>query len=99
MDYPTGLMITAVALFQEVETPLGEVAYFRPDGAPKEGEASESDGERQNMIDSIRQSFEEFEADERERLPEERQQVYIALRRAAQWFEQGRFQEEEEDNG
>lgn len=111
MDYPTGLMMTAVALYQEAETPLGEVAYFRPQsqtsagvssdnaGSRKQGMAADIEGKRQHMIDSIRQTYEEYEQAERKRLPEERQQIYVALRQMAEWFERGRFTEEEEENG
>ena len=100
MDIPLGLMMTAVALYQEAETPLGEVAFFRPDGPAKADskEPQPTDPGREDMVASIRQSFEEFEHSERVHLPEEREGIYRAMRQMAQWFAQGRFEEDEEED-
>ncbi len=95
MDIVTGLMMTAMALYQEAETPLGEVAFMRPypggqTGGPLVSTVNE---QRDNMIQTMRQSFEMLENQEMNRPHEEHQQVYNAMRDLAEWFYRGRFED------
>ena len=96
MDIVTGLMMTAVALFEEAETPLGETAFLR--SAPEQGGvlAMEIARKRNSVVRSIRDAYEMLEQEESGRAPEDKQAVYDAMRQLADWFARGRFQGEEE---
>lgn len=72
MDVATGLMMTCVALLQEAETPLGQTAVVEPGAEGVE-----------QMAESIRTAFEEFEQQMAAR-GGDREQVYAELRRGAQ---------------
>ena len=86
MDIPLGMMLTATALFQEVESPLG---YTQP---PEQteigGVAGEVAANRTNMCESIAEVFGMLE-DEVRRDPETPEQIaehYMSIRQVAdQW--------------
>jgi hypothetical protein len=67
MDIPTGMMMTAVALFQEAETPLGHTGVLDP---PQSAETGEETGQvqqdpmaedRQRIVDAVAQQWQDFE--------------------------------------
>ena len=94
MDIATGMMLTAVALFQEAETPLGHLPIFDPPstGAPTGGQETPADrfaGQRQNMVDSLKKAYGDFENDQAQR-GDQRTALYARLRKLAGRYEQER---------
>ena len=93
MDLATGMMMTAVALFQEAESPLGHLPIFDPPnmGTPAGGEAPQDmyAGQRQGIANSLRQAYGAFENDQAQR-GDQRTALYARLRKLAGRYEQER---------
>ena len=89
MDMVMGLMLTCVALFQEVESPLGHVAAFDPPSGEQSRDATPSafarqaNQRRRAMQDSIADGYRVFERAEPRRRGPTRNEVYMGLRRLA----------------
>ena len=92
MDFALGLMMTAVGLCQEAESPLGHVATLDPDGQTgAEGGKTAADGpqEGQRVSEAIAGAFKRLEATEARRAGE-RVALYEKMRQTAAKFEQQR---------
>ena len=85
------MMMTATALFQEVESPLGHSKFFDVEGDAPEGGGG-VDEQRQGMVDSIAESFEMLEDETRqERLgPQQIGDMYMSMRQVAEKWETSR---------
>lgn len=101
MDLALGLMLTATALYQEAETPFGTVGFLYRDDDEETARAGGLAGavatRRLGMRQSLQHTFEAFEATERRRDGSEQRELYTAMRKFADWFERGRFEEEEQE--
>ncbi len=78
MDIATGIMLTATALYQGVESPLGHVAFL---------EQSADNPEVAGMMDTIAENFEEFEDTERRSGRDDRDALYAAMRELAEKYD------------
>jgi len=84
MDLPTALMMTATALYQEVESPLGHTVLF--DGDAGEDEEDPLAALRQERIDSIAETFRQLE-DFEIRRGEDMSKTYEAMRELSERFQ------------
>jgi len=89
MDIIVGLMLTAVALSEGAETPLGHAEVFGPadevmrqDGA-SEGLQGEAAGSRRDMVNTIAEAVQLLEYSEQFVEDPSRDEVYDSLRRLA----------------
>jgi len=72
----TGLMMTALALYSEAESPLGQVGFLAEDG-------EEVDEDKEAMIETIKENFQLFEYEERQRGVDQREALQLAMRQIA----------------
>ena len=89
MDFALGLMMTAVGLCQEAESPLGHVATLDPEGQiGDEGGKSAADGQQQGqrVSEAIATAFKRLEATEARRAGQ-RVSLYETMRQTAAKFE------------
>lgn len=89
MDIITGLMLTAVALSEGAETPLGHVNTFgpaeevmQPNGAAR-GLAGNAAAEKQSMIETIAEAVQMMEYSEQFIEDPSSDEIYDSLRRLA----------------
>jgi len=95
MDFALGLMMTAIGLCQEAESPLGHVATLDPEGQVGAGGVkSAADGQQggqqsQRVSKAIAEAFQRLEATEARRAGE-RVTLYETMRQTAAKFEKQR---------
>lgn len=91
MDFALGLMMTAIGLFQEAETPLGHVGTLDPmesgSEGPQEGAQGENPGAQ--VSQAIATAFQHLERTQARRAGE-REQLYDRMRQTAARFESQR---------
>jgi len=95
MDFALGLMMTAIGLFQEAESPLGHVKTLDPmeggagDGVKGPQEAAQGVNPGERVSQAIAEAFQRFERLEARRAGE-KDQLYDRMRQTAARFESQR---------